>query len=70
MYFRLMAAIFDFQHTQTSGRIPINLFVLLDLENVGIAVGIVLLSCVEAEIRFTDFTESPSWIYNFRGLTS
>ena len=35
--FRLMAAIFDFQHTQTSDSVPISLSVLPDPENMGIA---------------------------------
>ena len=40
-----MAAIFDFQHTQTSDSIPTCLFVLPDPENIGI----LLLSGIEAE---------------------
>ena len=43
IYFRLMAAIFDFQQTQTSDSIPTSLYVLHDLENVGITVGVVSL---------------------------
>ena len=45
-----MAAIFDFQHTQTSVRVLTSLFVLPDPENMGIAVGILFLSHLEAEI--------------------
>ena len=45
-----MAAIFDLRHTQISGRIPTRLFELSDPENMGIAVGISLLSPVQAEI--------------------
>ena len=39
MYFRLMAVMFDSPVTPTSESIPTSLTVLLDLENVGIAVG-------------------------------
>ena len=45
-----MAAIFDSQHTQTSHSNPICLSVLLDRENMGIAVGNSLSSCVQAEL--------------------
>ena len=45
-----MTAIFDFRHTRTSDCIPISLSVLPDRENMGIAVGISLLSCMRAEI--------------------
>ena len=63
IYYRLMAAILDFQHTQTSNRILICHSVLPDQVNMGvaaIAVVISLLSCVEAEILVTEFTEPPS----------
>ena len=50
-----MAAIFDFQHIQTSDSIPTCLFVLPDTENMGIAVGILLQSCIEAEILVITF---------------
>jgi len=43
-----MAAIFDLRHIQTSDSIPTSLSVLPDPKNMGIAVGISLLSCVEA----------------------
>ena len=46
----VMAAIFDFQLTQTSVRVLTSLFVLPDPENMGIAVGILFLSHLEAEI--------------------
>ena len=49
-YFRLMAAIFDFRHTQTSYSIATSLSVLPDPENMGIAVGISFLCCLQAEI--------------------
>ena len=51
MYFRLMAAIFDFQHTQTSDSIHIYLSVLPDHKNLGTAVGISLISYIENEIN-------------------
>ena len=41
-----MAAIFDFWQTQTAEYIPTSLSVLPDPENMGIAVGIYLLSCI------------------------
>jgi len=48
IYFRLMAAIFDFQHAQTQNCILSSLSVLLDLGNMGVADGISLLSCIRA----------------------
>ena len=51
IYFRLMAAIFDSQHTQTSDSIPMCLSVLLDPENMGVAVEISLQSSVQAEMN-------------------
>ena len=45
-----MAAIFDFQHTQTSDSIQICLSVLPDHDNLDIAVEISLLSCLQTEI--------------------
>ena len=47
---RLVTAIFDFRHAQTSGSIPISLSVLPDPENMGIAVRISLLSGIRVEI--------------------
>ena len=55
MYFRLMAAIFDFRHPQTSNSIHTSLSVLPDPENMGTAVGISLLSCVGAELFVMSF---------------
>jgi len=49
-YFRLMAAIFDLSLIRTSDSLRSSLVVSPDLENMGIAVGISLLSCIEAEI--------------------
>ena len=48
MYFRLLAAIFDLLVSPTSEGVRTNLTVLLDLENVGVAVGI---SLVTADFR-------------------
>jgi len=48
IYFQLMAAIFDLRHTQTSDSIPTSLSVLHNPKNMGIAVGIMLLLCIEA----------------------
>jgi len=45
-----MAAIFDFQHIQTSNSVLTNLYVLPDPANVGIAVEIMLLSIIWADI--------------------
>ena len=47
IYFRLMAANFDFQKTQTSGSIHDNLSVLPDQVNMVIADGISLLSSIQ-----------------------
>ena len=49
--FRLMAAIFDVRHTETSDSFHTCFSVFPDPENMGIAVGIALLSCIEAEIH-------------------
>ena len=45
-----MAAIFDFQVTPTSDCMYSSPTVLVDLNNVGVAAGISLLSCIQAEI--------------------
>ena len=45
-----MVAISDFRHAQTLDSITTNFSVLPDPENMGIAVEISLLSCMEAEI--------------------
>ena len=66
MYFRLVVAIFDFRHTMKSASILTTFFVLPDPENMGIAVGILLLSCIRAEIRVTTSFLPPSWISGFR----
>ena len=50
-----MAAIFNFRHIRMPDSIPASLFVLPDPKNMGIAVEISLLSCIEAEIYFISF---------------
>ena len=61
-----MAAILDLRHIQTSGSLLTGIIVLPDQENMGIAVGILLLSCIIAEIRVTTLFQPPSWISDFR----
>jgi len=39
-----------------------------DLKNMGIAVGISLLSCIVTELHLIPFFQPPSWIYDFRFL--
>jgi len=58
---------FDFKHAQTWNPIPSSLY--RDSGNMGVAIGISLLSCVSAEICATEFSKLPSWIINFRLLT-
>ena len=50
MHFRLMAAIFGLQVPVTSESIHTGPTVLMDSDNVGVAAGISLLSCIQAEI--------------------
>jgi len=50
----------------TKFRVPSSLYVLPDPGNMGVVVGISLLSCVSAEICATEFTKPPSWISDFR----
>ena len=50
MYLRLMAAIFDLPVTLTSESIHNSHTVLLDPENLGVAIGISLPSDIQAEI--------------------
>ena len=54
-YLRLTDNIFDSQLIHTSGGLRSGLVVLPDRENMGIAVGISLLSCIEAEINVMSF---------------
>jgi hypothetical protein len=70
-----MAAIFDFPLSLTSDSVHCSLIVLLDPENTGLAVGISLLSCIQAEIcvALTCFisTSSVAAIFDFSlSLTS
>ena len=51
MYFRFLAAIFASPVTPTSESIHTSATVLLDPENVGVAVGISLLSFIQAGIQ-------------------
>ena len=46
-----MAAILDFRLPVMSGRLGTSLIELLDIDNVGVAVGIALLSSLQAEIQ-------------------
>jgi len=64
-YFRLMAAIFDFSLIRTSDSLRSSLVVSPDLENMSIAVGISLISCIETELRLISFFLLPSWISDF-----
>ena len=50
-----MAAIFDFLHNRMSDSIPNSLSVLPDFENMGIAVEISVLSCIEVELYVMSF---------------
>jgi len=65
IYFRLMDAIFDFQHAQTYEIIPSSIFVLPDPGNMGVAVGISILSHVYAEICATEFSKPKAAILDF-----
>ena len=56
MCFRLMAAIFDLLITPMSESIQTSITVLLDPENVEVAVGILLLSYLQADIYVTACT--------------
>jgi len=57
IYFRLMAAIFGSQYAQTRMQdcIPSSISVLPDPRNIGVAVGISLLSCIRAEIYLISY---------------
>ena len=61
-----MAAIFDLPLTLMSDSVHTCSAVLADLENVGVAFGIVLLSCTEAEIQALPVKRPPCWVYHFR----
>ena len=66
IYFRLMAAICDFQHIQTSDTILTSCSMLPDPENMGLAVGIVFLLCLQGKIWILPVWRSPSWVTHFR----
>jgi len=60
-----MSAIFDFSFFQAWGIIQSSLIGLPDLENLGIAFGISLLSGIETELHLISFFQPPSWISDF-----
>jgi hypothetical protein len=69
-YFRLMATILDFQQTQTSENNLTSLSVLPGFENMGIAVGISLLSRTQVSIEvFYMYFRFMAAILNF-GINS
>jgi len=47
---RLMAAICAFRHSRTEDSIDSSLYLLSDLGNMAVAIGISLLACIRAEI--------------------
>jgi len=57
-----MAAIFELKQAKTWNLIPSSLYVLLHPGNMGVAVGISLLSCVSTEICAVEFSKPPSGI--------
>ena len=58
---------FDFRHTRTSDSIPTSLNVLPDPGNMGLAVGIALLSCIRAEIYVISYLlRLMAAIFDFR----
>ena len=65
---QLLAVIFDLPPTQMSDNIRTSQVVLHDPENIDIAVGIVLLSCLQAGIYVRQVYMPPSWIFHFRFL--
>jgi len=60
------AAILDFQQPVRSHSISSSPIGLLDHENIGIAVRMLLLSCLQIEIYVFQDLMPPSWIYDFR----
>jgi len=62
----LLAAILNFQLPDRSHSISSNPIGLLDPENIGIAVRIVLLSCLQVEIDVFPDWRPPSWSFDFR----
>ena len=66
-----MAAIFDLLVTRRrKDFVNTDPAALMNSGNVGVAVGISLLSCIKAEIKVLPVQRPPSWIYHFRLLQS
>ena len=65
----VMATIFDLPLTSTSESVHISSNMLVNLENVVVAFGISLLSCVQAEINVFEVYGSSSWIFHIRFLS-
>jgi len=65
MYIRFMAAIFALRHTQTSDIIATSISMFPDPENMGVTVGMVMLSCILAEISVITLFQ-PFCISDFR----
>ena len=63
-----MVAIFDLPLTPMSESVHTSSTVLVNLEIVGVAFGISLLSGVQAEINVFQVYWLPSWIFHFRFL--
>ena len=53
--FQSVASIFDTRHTNTSDNVPTSFSILSDPENMCIAVGILLITCIEVEIYVLSF---------------
>ena len=56
----------DFPLPVSSYSILVTSIGLIDLKNVGLAIGISLISCLQAEIYVLPVWGSPSWISHFR----
>jgi len=66
LYIRFVGAILDFQLPVRSHSISSSLIGLLDPENIGIDIRILLLSCLQVEINEFPDWRPPSWISDFR----
>jgi len=64
--FYLKNAIWDFTLLVTSHSIASSHIGFLDPENIGIAIGILLLSCLQVEKYVFPDWRPPSWIFDFR----
>jgi len=64
--FRFVAAILDFCLPVTSDGIPNSTVGFLAPENIGVVVGISLLSCLQVEINVFPERRPPSWICDLR----